>query len=349
MVAHTHPSANRFVRSLRNVYNPLGFAKGYNFTLWVIFGGALLGFSLAKTPYLNFYGVFCDSSSGPTTGAVAGECWYYRNGARHETVGMIMHLVTVIPASILVVFQFIPVIRHKLILLHRINGYLVIFLSLAGTAGALMITRHAFGGGLDTQTGLGLMSIMFVSSMVMAYINIKRLQIEEHRAWMLRAWCYAGAIVTVRFITSTAGVIISNTGGYYAARPCGQVDYMLGGNKTATLSYFPDCAAYYSGENLEQYTLVQANMDGDSDANTAAALGLAFSTAVWLALALHAIGVEIYLRLTPAEHERLKKVSYQRQCEAGMKNPGRAGLTANRLGDADAWVASEERRAASAV
>jgi len=43
------------------------------------------------------------------------------------------------------------------------------------------------------------------------------------------------------------------------------------------------------------------------------------------------------LRLTPHEHERLRIVSYQRRKEAGMRNPGRAGLTADRLGDALLW------------
>lgn len=60
--------------------------------------------------------------------------------------------------------------------------------------------------------------------------------------------------------------------------------------------------------------------------------------ALWLALMLHAIGIEIYLRLTPRETERLREVSYQRQLEAGMRRPGSAGLTADRLGDAEKWT-----------
>lgn len=32
------------------------------------------------------------------------------------------------------------------------------------------------------------------------------------------------------------------------------------------------------------------------------------------------------LHLTPKESERLRRVSYQRQLEAGFKNPGHAGL-----------------------
>ena len=41
--------------------------------------------------------------------------------------------------------------------------------------------------------------------------------------------------------------------------------------------------------------------------------------------------------LTPAEHERLRNISYRRQLEAGFKRPGYAGLTADRLGDSERW------------
>jgi hypothetical protein len=47
------------------------------------------------------------------------------------------------------------------------------------------------------------------------------------------------------------------------------------------------------------------------------------------------------LRLTPRETQRLRQVSYEKQLEAGMKNPGSAGLTAERFGDADPWISKE--------
>ena len=58
----------------------------------------------------------------------------------------------------------------------------------------------------------------------------------------------------------------------------------------------------------------------------------------FLALIVHAVGVELYLRLTPRESERLRMVSYERQLERGMKNPGSARLVVERFGDADVWV-----------
>ena len=50
----------------------------------------------------------------------------------------------------------------------------------------------------------------------------------------------------------------------------------------------------------------------------------------------------LQLRLTPAESERLRVVSYERQLERGFKNPGSAGLVAERLGDANPYVPREK-------
>ncbi len=42
--------------------------------------------------------------------------------------------------------------------------------------------------------------------------------------------------------------------------------------------------------------------------------------------------------MTPKESERLRQVSYEKQLEAGFANPGSAGLTADRWGDAERWT-----------
>ena len=47
-----------FVRACRKVYNPLGFKKGYNFPLFVILVGALLGFVLARFQFMDVNGRF---------------------------------------------------------------------------------------------------------------------------------------------------------------------------------------------------------------------------------------------------------------------------------------------------
>ncbi len=189
MVTSDRPAANGFVRRARMIYNPLGFAKGYNFVLFFIFAGALMGFTLARLQYLSVFGVFCGPGFNASNRAAPGECFYYLK-PDFEKVGIVMHLGTVLPSAFLVCFQFVPAIRHKVIIFHRINGYIILLLSLFSTAGALMIARHAFDGTQSSQVLIGFLAIIFIGSLIMAYINIKRLQIEEHRAWMLRAWFY---------------------------------------------------------------------------------------------------------------------------------------------------------------
>lgn len=193
----TQPS--KFCRVMNRVYRSLGFSKGHNFPLCkppfpiltpsltdtvFIFAGAMLGFSLARLPYLNIAG---NSSSSFKNGASPGEWYKYKAG--HYQVGITVHLgaIDIIPAGFLSVWQFVPVIRHKLILFHRINGYLILLLALVGNASALMITRKAFGGGLDVQSIVYDQVILTTTSLSLAYYNIKRLQIDQHRAWMLRA------------------------------------------------------------------------------------------------------------------------------------------------------------------
>ncbi|KAM0340320.1 hypothetical protein ACHAPU_010533 [Fusarium lateritium] len=331
---------------MQRIYRSVGFAKDYNFILWFLFGGAFLGFSLSRFIYLDFEGRLCPSEP-PTNriygsrGAVPGECYYYQRSV--GKAGIIMHLAGILPAAVLVVFQFIPVIRHKALIVHRINGYITLLLSAVGIIGVFLIAKHTFGGTLEMQTVTGTASIMFIVSMVLAYINIKRLQIEQHRAWMLRGWIIAGHIITMRAISAIMARITSHTDPYYAVTPCAVVDSMFYYNKPVVEALYPDCAGFYTGETLDQRVMIEGTPGGRPD-EIAASLNSAFGASAWLALLLHIVAAEVYLRLTPAEAQRLRKVSYRRQLEAGMGNPGNAGLTAQRLGDAEPWICPDDEQ-----
>lgn len=189
MAKSTKPPANAFVATTRKVYNPVGFSHGYNFVFFFLFALGFSGFSLYSMPSIDVDRNFC--GSGQASGA-PGECYYYRRGI--PRIGMFLHLGAILPASVLACFQFLPVIRHKAMMFHRINGYVTILMAFVGAAGGLMVARNAFGGGLDVQSAAGSLFIMFILALTMAYINIKRLQIEQHRAWMLRAWFYVSTL-----------------------------------------------------------------------------------------------------------------------------------------------------------
>lgn len=198
----TASPANGFVAVARKVYHPLGFSKGYNFTLCkhrllslhpkesltfttvFIFAGAMLGFSLARIKFFDFHGQMCGEGAD---GTLPGECFWYKRSLSSQ-VGIRMHLLGVLPAGILVVFQFIPAVRRRWVTFHRVNGYAIILLVLAGVAGAFMIARHAVGGGLDVQGGTGFLGLAATVELALAWWNIRKLQIDQHRAWMLRAW-----------------------------------------------------------------------------------------------------------------------------------------------------------------
>ncbi|KAL5388625.1 hypothetical protein PMIN06_003051 [Paraphaeosphaeria minitans] len=336
MVQPTRPPRNGFNAFACKVYNPLGFAKAYNFILWFIFAGALFGFTLARFMYLNFGGVFCPSGgSNGMVGAAPGECYWYRTFDWYKA-GIILHLAGILPACILVVLQFTPAIRHKAIIVHRVSGWLAMLLWTVSVVGALMIARRAFNGGIDTQAWIGLVGFGSTICFVLSIWNIKKLQIEQHRAWMLRGWFYAGSIITNRIILIIATNIISAVGSYYTVWPCAKIAYTMRSDE-ATLEAYPECASYVNGSDLFQQAVVHAQFGGHPT-EIGAALNMCFGMALWLALAMHAIGVEVYLHLTPKEAERLRNVSYQRQLEAGMRNPGSAGLTAEKLGDSEAWM-----------
>ena len=333
------PSPNFFTK---RIIHPLGFTKTYNFWLYFIFGGALVGFALARISYLDFSRNFCPSS-GPSSsgnGAAPGECYYYLNFSQYK-IGILLHLAGVLPASLLAVLQFTPFIRKRWIIVHRIGGYAALLLYIVGLVGALMIARHAFGGGLDVQAWVGLAGLASLGCFIVSYINVKRLQIEQHRAWMLRGWFYAGSIITTRLIMIIAAQVIAKQN-YHVVWSCAKLAATVAGNVDLASSY-PACAAFVNGTDLEAVSSVAATFAVGGPENTGAALNAAFGMALWVSFALHAFGVEVYLQLTPKEAQRLRQISYQRQLEAGMRNPGSAGLTADRLGDAEKWVPAETK------
>ncbi|EXJ73472.1 uncharacterized protein A1O5_03233 [Cladophialophora psammophila CBS 110553] len=316
----------------RRIYHPFGFKRGYNFVLFAILVGALIGFVLARFQYLNVDGIFLKKT-------IPGDAIHYQSGSKR--VGIIMHLACILPAGFLVCFQFVPVIRHRFLLFHRVNGYAIILLLLTGNAGAFMVIPIAGGGSPATQAGLGLLGTMTTVSVVLAYINIKRLQIDQHRAWMIRTWVYAGSVISVRLVQMAANTFIAQhqQGHWYGVQTCEDIwkQYTLygapagAGNPTPYL--YPACTAPNSSEPV----IIKANVHGFGPEFVTASFHLTFGMSVWLCLAIHAIGVETYLKLTPAESERLRLVSYEKQLEAGFKHPGRAGLTVDRFGDAVAW------------
>lgn len=132
-------------------------------------------------PVMNIGG---SASSSFANSSSPGE-WYYYSAGYHR-LGLTLHLWICMPAGFLMVWQFVPAIRQKLLSLHRLSGWTIIGLVTASNVGALMICNQSFGGTVETQSGVIVLAIMVSISAFMATYNIRRLQIDQHRAWMLR-------------------------------------------------------------------------------------------------------------------------------------------------------------------
>ncbi|KAK3201102.1 hypothetical protein GRF29_213g1028883 [Pseudopithomyces chartarum] len=334
------PPSNPFAAAVRRLYRPLGFTKGYNVILFFIFAGAMLTVCIARLKFFDFHGTMCGEGVGAT---LPGECYWYKKSLFAE-IGIRIHLYGVLPAGILAVFQFIPAIRRKSITFHRVAGYISNVLVLIGTIGGFMIAGHSVGGGADIQVAVWFLGIVVIIQLGLAMWNIKKLQIDQHRAWMLRAWFLLGTPITTRIILVFAAAIVTKQNNYLQTRHCEHIEFMLQ-SATKTLEFYPECAAYFNGSNPDQHAIVRASMDFNRVDQMSAALGTTFGMALWLGMALQAAGIEIYLQLTPKESDRLRQISYRKQMEAGYVSPGNAGLTAQSIGDANPFVPPAQRRA----
>lgn len=60
---------------------------------------------------------------------------------------------------------------------------------------------------------------------------------------------------------------------------------------------YPECASYLDGSDPQQQAIVHANFSNGRSTEIGAALDLGFGMALWVATAMHAIGIEIYVSL----------------------------------------------------
>ncbi|RSL49131.1 hypothetical protein CEP53_009260 [Fusarium sp. AF-6] len=272
----------------------LGFSRGRSLALFIIFGGAMSIFSILQLPFIDIDNVFC----GKNPWATPGECyWFARPGI--NKVAMRLHLATFLPAGALVGWQFVPASRRPhLAKYHRINGYVILVLSALGTVGALIIEKRAMGGPFSARIGTWIIGISFTTAMVMGVVSTKKRRFDQHRAWMLRGWFYAGAIISMRIVLIAVAIIVGQYGWLIRPLQCAVVEYLGEINPDGAKPLYQNCSSYLAGENPGQEVLVRTNWDFNDLPGMAVSLRYGYLFGGWTAFTLHAVGIEIYVSET---------------------------------------------------
>lgn len=97
----------------------------------------------------------------------------------------------------------------------------------------------------------------------------------------------------MRIILLILAIFVSDRG-YSTPLPCARAASLLG-SLSKTLEAFPDCEPYFSGKDTGKFVVVFASLAGN-EANMIAAFNIAFGPTVWLAMVIHGLAVEAYVR-----------------------------------------------------
>jgi hypothetical protein len=93
--------------------------------------------------------------------------------------------------------QFSKKIRNKYLTVHRTIGKVYVIACLLSGSAGLYIACFATGG-IIASLGFGCLAVTWLVSTSMAYITIRKKQIDAHQVWMIRSYALTFAAVTLR-------------------------------------------------------------------------------------------------------------------------------------------------------
>lgn len=115
-----------------------------------------------------------------------------------HAVAIYTHIFASIAALALGPFQFSSRLRQNYPAAHRVSGriYLSVGVLVGGVSG-FYAAQFAYGG-LIARSGFTLLALSWLFTGLMAFLAIRRRDIENHRRWMVRNFSLTFAAVTLR-------------------------------------------------------------------------------------------------------------------------------------------------------
>jgi uncharacterized membrane protein len=136
---------------------------------------------------LRFFFLSFVQASGPEFGA---------HLAKHGVL-FLLHAGGGLVALLVGAWQFFPKLRGKYLSLHRLIGRVYVVAILIGGISGLFIALRAFGG-IIAQLGFSLLAVCWLVTTTMAFLTIRRKEVQKHREWMIRSYALTFAAATLR-------------------------------------------------------------------------------------------------------------------------------------------------------
>lgn len=112
---------------------------------------------------------------------------------------VVPHVACGLLALIIGPLQFWPKIRRDYLQFHRIAGRIYVVAVLVGSAAAFGLASK-IEGSPAYSLGLAGLGTAWLTTTVMAFVAIRRKNIEQHRQWMVRSYVVTFAFVTFRLL-----------------------------------------------------------------------------------------------------------------------------------------------------
>jgi uncharacterized membrane protein len=114
-----------------------------------------------------------------------------------KTFWLLLHIGGMMVAAAIGPFQFRQSFRDRHRDIHRLMGRIYLTGALVGGLGGLYMAQYAASGTV-AHVGFTLLALGVLGSSAMAFLAIRRVDIETHREWMTRSFALILAAVTLR-------------------------------------------------------------------------------------------------------------------------------------------------------
>lgn len=127
------------------------------------------------------------------------EAYFPRQREVYEdhTLGILVHIGGMMVAAAMGPFQFIRSFRNSHRNIHRIMGRIYLGGAFVGGLGGLYMAQYS-AAGVVSDVGFALLAIFLLFTSAMAFLSIKRGEVQVHREWMTRSFALVLGAVTLR-------------------------------------------------------------------------------------------------------------------------------------------------------